>query len=156
MWAYMSGRADAERMVRASEARRLNEIRFAESELVEIDVMLGIEFEDFVASRLRHTGWHVTKTAVTGDFGVNLVARMGEVTLAVQCKRHSKPVGVSAVQQVVAGAMHHMCTASMVVSNQGFTKAAKQLALTHDCILIGRTALPTWNVATAERDPDAG
>ncbi|MCV7372051.1 restriction endonuclease [Mycolicibacterium arabiense] len=70
--------------------------------------------------------------------GVDLVARKAGESIAVQCKRYGKPVRVSALQQVVSGSMHHQCTASMVVCNQDFTKAAMQLARTHNCRLIGR------------------
>ena len=89
--------------------------------------------------RFRQAGWKVSTTAVSGDFGVDLIARKDGQCMAVQCKRYGKSVGVSAVQQVVAGAMHHKCTSSMVVSNQEFTKAAKQLAITHNCQLVGRS-----------------
>jgi restriction system protein len=71
--------------------------------------------------------------------------------VAVQCKRLGKPVGVAAVQQVVAGARHHGCTRSIVISNQEFTGAAKQLAHTHNCQLIGRRALQAWVPAPARR-----
>jgi hypothetical protein len=32
----------------------------------------------------------------------------------------------------------------MMVSNQEFTKAAEQLAITHNCQLVGRAKLPNW------------
>jgi HJR/Mrr/RecB family endonuclease len=86
----------------------------------------------------------VRTTTVTGDYGVDLIAKKGDQRIAVQCKRYSKPIGIAAVQQVVSGAMHHNCTASLVVSNQEFTKAAKQLAQTHNCRLVGRSELPKW------------
>jgi restriction system protein len=71
--------------------------------------------------------------------------------VAVQCKRHRKPVGVAAVQQVVSGARHHGCAKSIVISNQEFTQAAKQLAFTHGCQLIGRRALRAWVPPPARR-----
>jgi HJR/Mrr/RecB family endonuclease len=41
--------------------------------------------------------------------------------------------------------MQYGCKASMVVSNQEFTLRAKQLASTHNCVLVGRSKLPiTW------------
>ena len=71
--------------------------------------------------------------------------------MAVQCKRLGKPIGVSAVQQVVAGARHHDCTKSIVVSNREFTDAAKNLAFTHNCQLIGRRGLQAWVPPPARR-----
>jgi restriction system protein len=110
----------------------------------EIDEMNGVEFEDYVAARMQRAGWQVSFTPAVGDYGVDLIAQKDGQHVAIQCKRHAKTVGVAAVQQVVAGARHHGCTRSIVVSNQEFTAAAKQLAFTHSCQLIGRKALQSW------------
>jgi restriction system protein len=109
-----------------------------------IDAMTGAEFENYVAARLRRAGWQVDFTRATGDYGVDLIAVKDGKSVAVQCKRYGHPVGVAAVQQVVSGARHHDCTRSIVVSNQEFTLAARQLAYTHGCQLIGRTTLESW------------
>ena len=109
-----------------------------------IDAMDGVEFEDYVAARLSRAGWLVRFTPPVGDYGVDLIAEKDGQCVAVQCKRYGKPVGVAAVQQVVSGALHHGCTRSIVVSNQEFTTAAKQLAYTHRCQLIGRRVLQSW------------
>jgi restriction system protein len=111
-----------------------------------VDVMSGREFEKYVAARVREMGWDVSATPATGDFGVDLIAERGTECVAIQCKRHARPVGVSAVQQVVAGALHHRCSTSAVVSNQEFTTAAKELASTHGCHLVGRSKLRTWKL----------
>ncbi|WAJ46662.1 restriction endonuclease [Mycobacterium sp. Aquia_216] len=110
----------------------------------EIDAMEGVEFEDYVATRMQRAGWRVSFTPAVGDYGVDLIAEKDGQYAAIQCKRHGKTVGIAAVQQVVAGARHHGCTRSIVVSNQEFTAAAKQLAYTHGCQLIGRKALRSW------------
>ena len=116
-----------------------------------IDAMTGTEFEVYVAARLRRAGWQVTFTAASGDYGVDLIARRDDKSVAVQCKRLGKPVGVAAVQQVVAGARHHGCARSIVISNQEFTAAAQQLAFTHNCQLIGRRTLQAWVPPPARR-----
>jgi restriction system protein len=114
------------------------------SGLREIDGMSGVEFESYVAAKLRGAGYRVSLTQVTGDFGVDLIASKGKERIAVQCKRHGRNIGASAVQQVVAGARLHRCTSTMVVSNQEFTNAAIQLAGVHSCELVGRARLPNW------------
>ena len=114
------------------------------SSMTAIDAMTGKEFEDYVAARLRRAGWRVTFTPVSGDYGVDLIAEKDGKSVAIQCKRHGNSVGVAAVQQVVSGARHHGCSKSIVVSNREFTQAAKQLAFTHGCQLIGRRALQAW------------
>jgi restriction system protein len=116
-----------------------------------IDAMTGTEFEGYVAARLQRAGWQVMFTSASGDYGVDLIAQKDGKSVAIQCKRHGKSVGVAAVQQVVAGARHHGCTKSIVVSNQEFTEAAKQLAFTHGCQLIGRRALQAWVPHPARR-----
>ncbi len=128
---------------RAGRQRR-RDLRYATSDLAAIDQMSGVEFEEFVAAQLRTVGWSVTHTASTGDYGVDLIAKRGGACMAVQCKRQAKAVGVAAVQQVVAGALQHRCDQTVVVSNQGFTKAARQLATTHRCRLVGREQVQIW------------
>jgi restriction system protein len=131
---------------RVSEEQRRRDLEYLQSSMAAIDQMPGIEFENFVAARLRRTGWRVSMTAATGDYGVDIIARKGNECIAIQCKRDRETVGVSAIQQVVAGAMHHKCTSSMVVSNQEFTRAATQLAGTHGCHLVGRSQLSGWTL----------
>jgi restriction system protein len=127
------------------------EARGPDASMTAIDAMTGTEFENYVAARLRRAAWQVTFTSVTGDYGVDLIAEKDGKSVAIQCKRHGNPVGVAAVQQVVSGARHHGCTKSIVVSNQEFTQAAKQLAFTHGCQLIGRRALQAWVPPPARR-----
>jgi restriction system protein len=134
--------------------QRRRDLRYAASGLAAIDEMSGVEFEEFVAAQLRTVGWSVTHTASTGDYGVDLIAKKAGTRMAVQCKRQAKAVGVAAVQQVVAGALHHRCNQTVVVTNQAFTKAARQLATTHRCRLVGREQVQIWaRIArpTAER-----
>lgn len=106
-----------------------------------VDAMTGVEFELYVAAVLRGIGYTVELTRVTGDFGVDLIATKDGARTAVQCKRQNRVVNGSAVQQVVAGAAVHDCAATMVVSNNRYTRAAEQLAEVHGCVLIDRTRL---------------
>jgi restriction system protein len=108
----------------------------------QIDTMTGIAFEEYFAAVLRGLGYEVTMTKTTGDFGVDLIATKDGKGTAVQCKRkRGGAVGAAAVQQVVAGAPMHGCSATMVVTNNLFTRAAQQLALMHDCELVDRQRL---------------
>lgn len=106
------------------------------------EAMSGTEFEDYVARIARRSGVPVIMTAVTGDWGVDLIVGRRPDRLAVQCKRQSRPVGAGAVQEVVAGAPMHDCTHTMVVTNHDFTPAARKLAELHGCVLVGGTELP--------------
>lgn len=104
--------------------------------------MSGTEFEDYVARVVRSCGVPVIMTSVTGDWGVDIIVGKRPNRLAIQCKRQGRPVGTSAVQEVVAGAPMQGCTKTMVVTNHEFTPAARKLAELHGCELVGRTELP--------------
>jgi restriction system protein len=132
--------------------QRRRDLKYVTSGMAAIDEMSGVEFEEFVAAQLRTRGWGVTRTAGAGDYGVDLVARKDGIRMAVQCKRLAKAVGVAAVQQVVSGAPHHRCNQTVVVTNQGFTRAAHRLATTHRCRLVGREQLHIWLGATPGTD----
>ncbi|MCV7023389.1 restriction endonuclease [Mycolicibacterium novocastrense] len=104
--------------------------------------MSGSEFEDHVARVARSCGAPVIMTAITGDWGVDIIVGKRPDRLAIQCKRQSRPVGASAVQEVVAGAPMQDCTKTMVVTNHEFTAAARKLAELHGCELVGGADLP--------------
>lgn len=125
-------------------SQRRRDLRRVASGMAAVDQMSGVEFEEFIAAQLRTRGWSVARTARTGDYGVDLIAKKNGTCMAVQCKRLSKAVGVAAVQQVVSGARQHGCNQAAVVTNQAFTKAARQLATTHRCRLVGREQLHIW------------
>jgi restriction system protein len=104
--------------------------------------MSGTEFEDHIAHIARSCGVPVIMTPLTGDWGVDIILGRRPHRVAVQCKRQSRPVGASAIQEVVAGAAMQDCTQTMVVTNNGFTTAARKLAERHGCELVGRDELP--------------
>jgi restriction system protein len=103
--------------------------------------MSGTEFEDYVARVVRSCGVPVIMTSVTGDWGVDIIVGRRPNRLAIQCKRQARPVGASAIQEVVAGAPMQDCAKTMVVTNHEFTPAARKLAELHGCELVGRTEL---------------
>ncbi|WP_082683005.1 restriction endonuclease [Mycobacterium sp. GA-1285] len=104
--------------------------------------MSGPQFEDHVARVARSCGAPVIMTAITGDWGVDIIVGKRPNRLAIQCKRQSRPVGAGAVQEVVAGAPMQDCTKTMVVTNHEFTPAARKLAELHGCELVAGTDLP--------------
>jgi HJR/Mrr/RecB family endonuclease len=89
---------------------------------------VGYEFESECAEILNHSGWSVTRTKASGDQGVDLVANFESISVAIQCKKYSTPVGNKAVQEIYAGGSFVQCDFYVVVSNNSFTSSAKQLA----------------------------
>ena len=122
-----------------------------------VDEMVGVDFEHYVAAVLRGVGYTVEVTKASGDFGVDLIATKNGVRTAVQCKRQARAVNGSAIQQVVAGAAVHECTATMVVSNHRYTPAAEKLAEVHGCVLVDRVRLARLSRAGRfQASPDQG
>ncbi len=107
----------------------------------DIDSMTGIEFENYTEALLRKLGYRTQQTAITGDFGVDLIALKDHKKIAVQCKRYKRPLGLGAIQEVHAGMTHCGCDSALVITNSSFTKAAVQLARTTHCRLIDRAEL---------------
>ena len=95
----------------------------------EIEVMDGHDFEIFVANLFSSLGYcNVKVTPSSHDFGADVIAEKDDVKFAIQCKRYSSPVGVSAVQEVIASKSLHDCHVACVLTNSIFTPAAEELA----------------------------
>jgi len=88
-----------------------------------------IDYERYCALQLEKAGWVTRLTAATGDQGADVIASRGGKILVLQCKLYSTPVGNDAVQQVIAARQFQSADLSGVVSNQPFTRSAKELAL---------------------------
>ena len=86
-------------------------------------------YEYSVAAFLQNNGYkNVRVTKASGDYGVDITAVKGKKKYAVQCKYYSNPVGLSAVQEVVAGKSMYGCDSAMVITNNTFTQPARNLA----------------------------
>lgn len=97
----------------------------------------GLAFESECETVLHGGGFTVERTPMSGDFGVDLLARKNGLTYAIQCKCYSVPVGVSAVQEAAAGRLHYTADCAVVVASSGFTNQARRLAETNAVLLIG-------------------
>ncbi len=92
--------------------------------------MSGHEFERFLAKILRRHGFQTQLVGERGaDYGADLVIRKGDKRIAVQAKNYGRArVGNEAVQQAIAGASYYGCESALVITNSGFTKAARTQA----------------------------
>ena len=99
--------------------------------------MNGKDYEKQCADYLRSRGYkHVRRTGNSSDYGVDIVAVRHRHRYAVQCKFYSRPVGVSAVQQVVGGMAYYDCDRALVITNNSFTRQARELAEKNDVELL--------------------
>lgn len=94
------------------------------------------EFEGNCKKILEKAGWTARTTPKSGDQGVDVIAQKDGKLIVVQCKLYNQPVGNKAVQEIVAGKTYYHADYAVVVSNNTFTKSAKQLAKSCDVTLL--------------------
>ena len=107
-----------------------------------IDFMKGQDFENYCANLLIAYGFkNIEVTKGSGDQGVDIIGYYNGYKYAIQCKRYSKKLGNSPVQEVVAGKNFYNCQNAMVITNNYFTNAAIQLAKANNVELWDRNNL---------------
>lgn len=115
--------------------------RFKKSGIKDIDKMSGSNFEFYLAQLYKSRGYSVKITPGSGDYGADLLINKNNEYRAIQAKRYSKPVGVRAVQEVIAAKVYYECNAGTVISNSNYTKNAITMANKTGIELIGRSQL---------------
>jgi restriction system protein len=132
----------------AKHQRRMKALR--QSGADQIDQMSGREFEERLWLLFKDLGWTVEATPISGDWGADLIISKDGERIAVQAKRYSKPVGVQAIQEAVTAQAKYGCTGSMVVTNNDYTRQARELARHNQTVLWNRERLVSemLNLAT--------
>lgn len=93
------------------------------------DTLEGHEFEYYCADLLRQKGFEeVEVTKGSGDYGADILAEKEGITFAIQCKCHTAPIGVKAIQEAHAGRDYYDCMVGAVLTNQYFTTPAVEAA----------------------------
>lgn len=116
-------------------------LRYLNSGLAQIDVMSGVEFEEFLAAYFTSLGYEVESTPASNDYGADLLCRGRGELIAVQAKRYSGTVGVKAVQELLGGLAYYQADRGLVISNAYFSRQAWQLAESGPVELWDREAL---------------
>lgn len=107
----------------------LHNIKYSYTNVEQFNGMDGHEFEYACADILRKNGFdNVEVTRGSGDFGVDIIARKGNLNYAIQCKCYNHKLNNAPIQEVVAGMSAYNCNAAAVMTNQYFTEPAKELA----------------------------
>ncbi|KPV42709.1 hypothetical protein AN477_16320 [Alicyclobacillus ferrooxydans] len=95
----------------------------------QMDAMSGIDFERLLRQTLKKTGWQLSMTSRTGDFGADLIGiSPWGVSYAIQAKRWKAKIGVRAIQEAYAAQAHYQTHRALVITNSWLTKPARQLA----------------------------
>lgn len=110
-----------------------------EEKMEHIDNLEGYEFEDYIIGLLRKDGYtNIQGTKYSGDYGVDIIADKDGLKCAIQCKRFSNKVSLSAIQEISAGRKYYKCDKAIVITNNYYTNAAKELALAANVELLDR------------------
>lgn len=130
---------EKEKIQRLSEKNQEQDtVRF---DIDDIDLMTGVQFEWFISFLFGKLGYATEITKSSGDQGIDIIAKKGNAVVAIQTKCYSKPVGNHAIMEAVAGAKYYNATKTMVVTNNGFTKSARDLAQANNVVLWDRAIL---------------
>lgn len=111
------------------------------SDIKKVDNMTGKEFEFFLSACYKKLGYSVTPTPVTQDYGADLILIKDGIKTVVQAKRSKNPVSVKAVQEIVAAIKYYKASQALVVTNNKFTKNARNLARFNKVSLLERGEL---------------
>jgi restriction system protein len=128
--------------------RELKKLRALE--VIDADYMDGLAFEKYVAELLKNQGYKKVALTERYDLGVDIIATKDGSRWGVQVKRYSNMVKAEAVRQVVTALNKYNCQRAMVVTNSTFSRPAKVLAESNDCILISKDELAEWIIAFQE------
>lgn len=109
--------------------------------IVDVDLMTGVEFEEFLCNYFNTHGYVCTQTKASGDQGIDLVAKKDDYVLAIQAKCYTGTVGNHAIMEAVAGTKFYNANQTMVITNSTFTKSAVELAAVNNVILWDRQVL---------------
>lgn len=116
--------------------------RWLESNFMNIDTIEnldGFEFEEYVAEQLDRLGFKVELLPKSGDFGVDLIVE----GYGIQLKNYTNVVGVSAVQEVYAGAAYYGKVPVVLITNY-YSSSAIELARALDIELIDLDDILNW------------
>ena len=106
-----------------------------------VDIMDGLEFEEFIAFLFSKMGYSTKRTKSSGDQGIDVIAQKNNTIIGIQTKCYGGSVGNTAVQEAVAGKNYYGCNKIIVVTNNYFTYAAIELAKVNNVVLWDREIL---------------
>lgn len=92
------------------------------------DSITPLEFEALCAQKMEKAGWRAQLTKGSGDQGADVICHKGDISVVLQCKLYSSPIGNKAVQEAFAARSYYNLGHAAVVSNQPYTKSATELA----------------------------
>ncbi|MFZ0579232.1 MAG: restriction endonuclease [Psychrobacillus psychrotolerans] len=136
-------------LIRNRKTRKMQrqwEEKLRESGILEVDMMNGKVFEEFLRALLITKGYKVSLTKGSGDYGADLTLTTNNKKIVVQAKRYNKKVGLKAVQEIVSAKSYYGANECWVITNNYYTTPARNLGESNNVILIDRDQLMNWMI----------
>jgi restriction system protein len=122
--------------------RQRRQARRADLKLAQLSALTPDGFEEFVAEVFEALGFAVEHVGGSGDEGVDLRVRRGELRGVVQCKYHQRSVVGSPELQRFLGAIHHTKShKGFFVTTTTFSLAAERFVADQPIELVDGTRL---------------
>ena len=97
----------------------------------------GQQYEYYVACEFHEMGYTTWVTRATRDFGTDVIVQINPYfQIIFQCKYYSSKVGSHAVQEICAAKEYYKAQMCVVITNQEYTEAAKELAAANHILLV--------------------
>lgn len=103
------------------------------------------EYETSISNAFSNLGWIAFQTKGSGDQGADVIIEKHGYKFVVQCKLYNQPVGNKAVQEVSSAQAYYEAVGAVVVTNNDYTKSARQLAESQNVWLLHDSQLAEWN-----------
>lgn len=93
-----------------------------------INKMIGVEFEIFLARFFYRCGYQVQTTQKSNDRGADLILYKYGTKYVVQAKRRKRTIGCNAIYEVVTAREYYNADKALVIISSNFSKQATRLA----------------------------
>lgn len=118
--------------------RRTKRAKLLSATIYKIAEMDGVIFENCCLEHFKTLGYSALPTAMSGDYGADIILKKTGEKIVVQCKRYKGKVGVAAVQEVIGAKGYYKADKAMVITNSYYTPNAVSLAKANEVELWDR------------------
>ena len=92
--------------------------------IIQIDLLDGFGFQNFVGEIFKLRGYSITEMAFTGDEGKDIVIEKDRERIIIECKHHKSSIGRPVIQKLHSAIITNRATKGMVITSGSFSKQA--------------------------------